>query len=73
MSISEIMWSIPRRKNTYKHGWRVSLSTRLFTDSPEGPGKEQSLVTCLLVYRSPFLSIENFSATPSGTTLAFSI
>ena len=50
----------------------MSFSTQLFADSPEGPGKEQSWVTHLLVYHSPLSSIENCSATPSGTTPAFS-
>ena len=43
----------------------------MFTDSHEGPGNEQSWVTHILIYRSPFLSIKNFSATPRGTTPAF--
>ena len=43
----------------------------MFTESPEGPGNEQSCVTRLLIYRSPFSFIENFYATPRGTIPAF--
>ena len=43
----------------------------MFTDSPEGDGTEQSGVTRLLIMHSPFSFIENFSATPRGTTPAF--
>ena len=39
MRMDAIMWIILRRQNQYKHVWRVSFSTRLFTDSPGGPGK----------------------------------
>ena len=39
MRMAAIMWSIPRRKNTQKIGCRVSFSTRLFIDSPEGTWK----------------------------------
>ena len=47
MGMATIIWSILRRQNPYKHGWRVSFITLLFTDSPEGPGKDQLCVTCL--------------------------
>ena len=43
----------------------------MFTDSPEGPGNEQSRVTRLLIYNYPFLFIDNCSETPRGTTPAF--
>ena len=43
----------------------------MFTNSSEGPGNEQSWVTYLLMYRSPFSFIENCSATPWGTTPEF--
>ena len=43
----------------------------MFTESPEGPGNDQSRVTCHLIYRSPFSFIDNCSATPKGTTSAF--
>ena len=39
--------------------------------SPQGPGNKQSCVTRLLIYRSPFLFIDNFSATPRGMTPVF--
>ena len=34
MHMAEIMWNILRRHNPQKHGWMVSLSTRLFMDRP---------------------------------------
>ena len=47
--MAEIMWSILRKHNLQKNDLRVSFSTRFFTDSSEGPGKEKSWVTRLLV------------------------
>ena len=49
MYMATTMWSILRSQNSYKHSCRVSLSTWFFTDGPEGPGKDKSWVTCLLV------------------------
>ena len=45
--------------------------TWLFTESPEGHGNEQSCVTRLLIYLSPFSFIDNCSSTPRGTTPVF--
>ena len=47
--MAAIMWSIPRRNNPEKHGWRVSFSNWLFADSPDGPGKYNFWVTHTLV------------------------
>ena len=49
MCMAVIMWGILRRHKPYKHVYRVSLSFRLFIDSPEGIGKDQSWVTHILV------------------------
>ena len=49
MLMDVIVWSILMRQNQCKHSWRVSLSTRLFPDIPEGPGKEQLWVMHILV------------------------
>ena len=47
--MAAIMWSILRRHKPQKHGYRVSLSARLFTARPDGPGKDQSWVMSVLV------------------------
>ena len=65
--ISEIMCSILSRQKPQTNDWSDSCWTRLFTDSPEGNGNEQSRVTRLLIQRPPFSFIENCSETPRGT------
>lgn len=47
--IAAIMWSILSSKNPYTHGCNVSLSIQLFSDRPDGTGKEQLWVTPLSV------------------------
>ena len=47
--MAAIMWSIMRRQNSNKHGLRVSLNMRLFTNRNDGPGKYQSRITYLFV------------------------
>ena len=44
-----IMWRIMMRQNPYKHGWRFSFKTLLFSDRPGGPDKYQSWVIFLFV------------------------
>ena len=39
MQMDAIMWSILRRQKPQKQGCRLSLSTRLFMEVPEGLGK----------------------------------
>ena len=36
------MWITWGRKNTYKHGWDLSLINTLFIKLPDGIGKQQS-------------------------------
>ena len=38
--IAAIMWIILSSKNPYTHGCNVSLSIQLFSDRPDGTGKE---------------------------------
>ena len=57
--MTAIILIVVRRQNPYTYGWRVYFKTRLFTNRPDEPGKDQSWVTCLFVYSSPFLLVEN--------------
>ena len=60
----------PKEEETIENGCRVSISNYLFTDRPDGPGKEQLWLTRLLLWRSLLSFIENVLATPSDMSCA---